>query len=280
LRTVAHISDLHFGRLDQATVSGLTTSIVAAKPDVVVVSGDVTQRARDREFAEARRFLNTLPTPQIIVPGNHDVPLYNLISRSLTPLKKFRQHITNDLEPYYGDGEIAIVGINTARSLTIKDGRINFEQVASSCARLETSEENVVRILVTHHPFDVEMNGSASGLVGRAQMAMAGFARCRVDMILSGHLHTSRTGDTRERYKNEGHSALLVQAGTATSSRSRGESNAWNLIRVEREQISVECMSWDVDSNSFVISKTEHFVFGKDGWSRSSATPPAPKHEQ
>lgn len=280
MRTIAHISDLHFGRLDETTVSALTTAIVAAQPDVVVVSGDVTQRARNREFAAARRFLDTLPAPQIIVPGNHDVPLYNPISRSLTPLKKFRRHITGDLAPFYGDGEIAVVGINTARSWTIKNGRINFKQVAHSCALLEASADNAIRILVTHHPFDVTKGISESALVGRAQMAMAAFARCRVDMVLSGHLHMSRTGDSRERYKIDGHSALLVQAGTATSSRGRGESNAWNLIRIERPHISVERMSWDVDVNAFVASKTEHFVFAQAGWARSTSTLPTDMHVQ
>lgn len=280
MRTIAHISDLHFGHLDETTVLALTTAIVAAKPDVVVVSGDVTQRARNREFAAARRFLNTLPTPQIIVPGNHDVPLYNLISRSLTPLEKYRRHITCDLAPFYGDGEIAIAGINTARSWTIKNGRINSKQVANSCALLEASAEDVVRILVTHHPFDVTKGISESALVGRAQMAMAAFARCRVDMVLSGHLHMSKTGESRERYKIDGHSALLVQAGTATSSRGRGESNAWNLIRIERPQISVERMSWDVDVNAFVASKTERFVFAQAGWQRSTSTLPTDIHAQ
>jgi len=184
------------------------------------------------------------------------------------------------LEPYYGDDEIAIVGINTARASTIKGGRINFEQVTRSCTRLEASAANAVRILVTHHPFDVATNGAAGSLVGRATMDMAGFARSRIDMILSGHLHTSRTSDTRARYKIEGHSALLVQAGTATSSRGRGETNAWNLIRIERPLISIECMSWDVASNSFVLSKTEGFVFEQGGWSRSSAGSPTHKHEQ
>lgn len=266
MRRVAHLSDLHFGRVDNATLPALAASIAAAKPDVVVVSGDLTQRARTREFIAARHFLDTLPAPQIIVPGNHDVPLYDVISRSLSPLRKYRKFIASDLEPFYADDEIAMVGINTARSLTLKNGRINARQVASSCARLKACADEVTRILVTHHPF--EGAGTGSGRVGRAEMAMAGFADCRVDMILAGHLHASGISDSSVRYRIPGYAALLVQAGTATSSRRRDESNAWNLIRIARPDVSIDTMTFDADRALFAVSKTERFQFGPAGWSR------------
>src|ERR1700720_904060 len=145
LRTIAHISDLHFGRLHCDVLPALARSIAAATPNVVVVSGDLTQRARHREFADARCFLNTLPAPQIIVPGNHDVPLYDVVSRWLTPLTKYRQYISNDLEPFYADDEIAVLGVNTARSLAFKGGRINRSQVASICARMRACKPGVTR---------------------------------------------------------------------------------------------------------------------------------------
>ena len=275
MRTIAHISDLHFGRVDCAILPALATSIAAARPHVVVVSGDLTQRARRREFADARRFLDTLPGPQIVVPGNHDVPLYDVVARSFAPLTKYRQYISDDLEPFYADDEIAVVGINTARSLTFKGGRINRAQVASSCARLEARAADVTRIIVTHHPFDVADTESAGSVVGRAGMAMAAFARCRIDIILAGHLHVSRTGSSAVRYKIAGYSALMVQAGTATSSRRRGELNSWNLIRIERPQVSIECLSWDNDRASFAVSRIDRFQVAQDGWSRLSGELPA-----
>ena len=268
MRTVAHISDLHFGRVDCATLPALAASIRAAKPHVVVVSGDLTQRARRQEFQDARRFLDTLPAPQIIVPGNHDVPLYDIISRWLRPLSKFRRYISDNLEPFYADEEIAVLGINTARSLTFKNGRINRGQVVRSCARLEVGAGDLTRIIVTHHPFDTADAENADNLVGRADMAMAGFARCRIDMILAGHLHASRTGESAMRYKIPGYSALMVQAGTATSSRRRGEQNSWNLIRIDRPQIAIDCLTWDDDHGSFAVSRTERFQLAQDGWSR------------
>ncbi len=266
MRVVAHLSDLHFCRTDPATLPALANAIAVAKPDVVVVSGDLTQRARTREFEEARRFLDTLPQPQIVVPGNHDVPLYNVVSRWLEPLDNFRRYIGRDVAPFYADDEIAILGINTARSWTFKNGRINRDQVASGCARLALSGEHVTRIVVTHHPYDVPGTEDDRNLVGRAQMAMAGFAQCRVDMILSGHLHVGHIGHSAARYKIPGYSALVVQSGTATSSRRRGENNSFNIIAIDRPHVRIDRLTWD--GTSFALSETEHFEFAQDGWFR------------
>ena len=266
LRVVAHLSDLHFGRTDPDTLPALANAIAAAKPDVVVVCGDLTQRARTREFEEARHFLAMLPQPQIVVPGNHDIPLYNVVSRWLKPLDNFRRYISSDLAPFYADDEIAIIGINTARSWTFKNGRINRDQVAHGCARLALSGEHVTRIVVTHHPYDVFGTDDDRNLVGRAQMAMAGFAQCRVDMILSGHLHVGHIGQSAARYKIPRHSALVVQSGTATSSRRRGENNSFNIIAIDRPLVRIDRLTWD--RTSFALSETENFEFAQDGWFR------------
>jgi len=271
LRTIAHISDLHFGRLNAATLPALAAAIIEAKPDVVVVSGDLTQRAKADEFLAARRFLDTLPTPQIVVPGNHDVPLYDVVSRWLAPLKKYRQYISNDLTPFFEDNEIAVLGINTARSLTFKNGRINTDQVAHSCARLGGCPDGVTRVLVTHHPFDVAETGSTRDILGRADMAMTEFARCRIDLILAGHLHASRISDSTLRYRIPGYSALFIQAGTATSSRRRSELNSWNLIRIDSAFLTIDCMSWDADRIHFAVLRTDRFCRHKDGWSKAGA---------
>jgi 3',5'-cyclic AMP phosphodiesterase CpdA len=268
MRTPAHISDLHFGRLDARTLSGLRDAIIARGPDIIVVSGDLTQRARNAQFAAARRFLDSLPAPRIVVPGNHDVPLYNVLARSLWPLAAYRRHIAADLEPFYCDDEIALLGVNTARSLTFKDGRINRGQVERGCARLDSCGSSVIRIVVTHHPFDVP--GGEGGVVGRASMAMEGFAQCRVDMILSGHLHLSHIGPTPVRYGEVGHIALLVQAGTATSSRRRAELNSFNLLHINRPLITVDRLFWDDQRRGFVVINTDRFQLTPAGWSRLS----------
>jgi 3',5'-cyclic AMP phosphodiesterase CpdA len=268
MRTIAHLSDPHFGRLERPTVQALIATVTEARPDIVVVSGDLTQRAKAREFQEARQFLDALPSPQIVVPGNHDVPLYNVLARALLPLRNYQRYISKDLEPFYSDDEVAIAGINTARSLTFKNGRINSRQVARSCARLEACGENRTRVIVSHHPFDLPETHELHGLVGRAHMAMVGFARCRVDLILSGHLHISHTSESAPRYKIPGHSALVIHAGTATSTRGRGELNSFNIIKVDRSSVAIQCLSWNRERSSFFISATGQFQRTPAGWSR------------
>jgi 3',5'-cyclic AMP phosphodiesterase CpdA len=269
MRTIVHLSDPHFGRIDRAIVQALIVAVTETRPDVVVVSGDLTQRAKAREFQEARGFLKALPFPQIVVPGNHDVPLYNVVARALQPLRNYQRYITKDLEPSYCDQEIAIVGINTARSLTFKNGRINRQQVGRSCARLEACGENRTRIIVSHHPFDLPETHELHGLVGRAHMAMAGFARCRVDLILSGHLHISHASETAARYKIPGYSALVIHAGTSTSTRGRGELNSFNIIQVDCSSVSIQCLTWNLEHSSFSLSETAQFQRTPAGWFRS-----------
>src|SRR5712691_6231696 len=141
MRTLVHLSDLHFGRVDEQLISPLISAVTEINPDLVAVSGDLTQRARSQQFLEARAFLGALPQPQIVVPGNHDVPLHNVFTRFLRPLDKYKRFITDDLQPVYADEEIVVVGVNTARSLTIKGGRINEEQVAGIREKLCGSSE-------------------------------------------------------------------------------------------------------------------------------------------
>lgn len=266
MRTLAHLSDLHFGRVDERLIKPLIASVIAAKPDLVAVSGDLTQRARSHQFREARAFLDALPQPQIVVPGNHDVPLHNLVTRFLQPLDKYKRYVTEDLQPAYADDEIVVVGMNTARSLTFKGGRVNEDQLARIRQELCGASDKVVKIVVTHHPFDLPEGYNDRDLVGRAQMVMTGLADCGADLFLAGHLHVSHTGHTARRYHIRGHSALVVQAGTASSTRGRGEANSFNIIRIHRPDISVERLEWRPESSRFVLASEEHFRHTADGW--------------
>src|SRR5438105_13800532 len=125
MRTIVHLSDLHFGRTDDALLTPLASVIAKLAPDLIAVSGDLTQRARTAEFQAARAFLDRLPKPQIIVPGNHDVPLHNIVARFTRPLAKYQRYMTADLEPFYADDEMAVLRINTPRSLTFRRGRFH-----------------------------------------------------------------------------------------------------------------------------------------------------------
>jgi 3',5'-cyclic AMP phosphodiesterase CpdA len=265
MRTIVHLSDLHFGRTDPTLIDPLLATIGAIRPDVVVVSGDLTQRAKQKQFEEARDFLGRIEARRVVVPGNHDVPLYRLWERFLSPLGKYRRIIQRDLEPSYVDDEIAVLGVNTARSLTFKDGRINEEQMASIKRRLGPLGASVTKIVVTHHPFDLPDQAGDVDLVGRAREAMELFSRCGVDLLLSGHFHVSQAGASR-RDEIAGYSALVVQAGTATSTRGRGEENSFNTLRVQRDEIVVERWIWHPEAASFRNDRQERFARDGDRW--------------
>ena len=268
MRTVVHLSDIHFGSVDRAVIDPLIRAITDVRPDVVAVSGDLTQRARSHQFKEARQFLDALPQPQIIVPGNHDIPLYNLFLRFVRPLQGYRRYITEEMNPSYADDEIVVSGTNTARSLTFKGGRINREQVARLRERFCAVGPEVIKIVVTHHPFDLPAGRNERDILGRAGMALKELSACGVDVFLAGHLHRSHIGHTKMRYKLAGHMSLVVQAGTASSTRSRGESNSFNVIRVARSEISIERMAWQPSESTFAPGGIDRFRRVGAGWSR------------
>ena len=270
MRTLIHLSDLHFGRIDQTLIQPLVAVIEQIQPNVIAVSGDLTQRARREQFRAARAFLSALPFPQIVVPGNHDVPLYNVPARFLHGLNRYRRYISADLEPFYADSEIVVLGLNTARSLTFKGGRINAAQIAHTQERLRPFGDDVIKIIVTHHPFDLPEPYDRQALVGHARMAMERLATCRVDVFLAGHLHISHAGPTSLRINSAGRSAILVQAGTATSTRSRGEVNAFNVIRIQNSEIIVERFAWQYEQQTFVASVIDSFQRTASGWTPRS----------
>jgi 3',5'-cyclic AMP phosphodiesterase CpdA len=271
VRTLVHLSDLHFGRVDAEVLEPLRQRVHALAPDLVVVSGDLTQRARPRQFREAKAFLDSLPAPQLVVPGNHDVPLYNVFQRVLAPLGKYKRIVTRDLAPEHIDDEIAVVGVNTARSFVWKDGSIDRRQVAHVKSRICALPDRVIKIVVTHHPFDVPGDHDDSQIVDKADRAMKVFAECGADVLLAGHLHTTHTTQSAERYKIAGHSALIVQAGTATSTRARGETNTFNCLKVTAEDISIERWQWNPNSKVFELGPVERYLHAPDGWHRPRA---------
>ena len=267
MRIIVHLSDLHFGRVNPLLIDPLIRIVKEVGPNIVAVSGDLTQRARSHQFQEARVFLDALPKPQIVVPGNHDIPLHNVFARFFERLTKYKRYITDDLQPVYEDKEVMIIGVNTARSSVFKGGRINESQVSRLREKFCALGNGVVKVVVTHHPFDLPEGHDERDLVGRAKMAITGLAECGADLFLAGHLHISHTGHTK-RYNIRGHSALVVQAGTATSTRERGEANSFNLLRIAFPAITVEKFVWNPSTTSFAVITIENFQHTVDGWIR------------
>ena len=268
MRVIVHLSDLHFGRVDPETLEPLRERVGKLAPHLVVVSGDLTQRAKPEQFRAAKRFLDSLPKPQVVVPGNHDVPLYNVFQRAFSPLGKYKRLVDANPEPEFIDAEIAVIGINTARSMVWKHGRINAAQIAKVRSRICDLHERVTKIVVTHHPFDIPESHDERDLLRRAKAAMRVFAECGADILLSGHLHKTHTTHSAARYKIPGHSALIVQAGTATSTRGRGEDNSFNALHITADAANIERWRWNANSKVFELGSAERFLHAPDGWHR------------
>ncbi|MGZ2412926.1 3',5'-cyclic AMP phosphodiesterase CpdA [Sphingomonas sp. F9_3S_D5_B_2] len=242
-----HLSDLHFGAHDQRLVDAVERSIGELKPDLVVVSGDFTQRAKTEEFAEACRFLERLRDgghEVLGVPGNHDVPLYDVLRRFLSPLTRYKRYIDDVLCPVHEVRGAIVLGINTARSLTFKDGRINAEQVEFIRDTFARADSESVRVLVTHHPlFALKVGEELQPAIGRQEMALDAVEEAGVDVLLAGHNHHASVNSAKDLVTRAG-GALVVQAGTATSTRVRDQDQSFNVVDVESGRVVLTVHSW------------------------------------
>ncbi|MCH8615717.1 metallophosphoesterase [Sphingomonas sp. SM33] len=247
-----HLSDLHFGAHDPVVVEALERQVDEEKPDLVVISGDFTQRARTEQFEEACKFLERLRDAGhdvLAVPGNHDVPLYDVLRRFLSPLTRYKRFIDETLCPYHELKGVSLLGINTARSLTFSEGRISHEQMEFIRRSFERSDPNSIRILVTHHPLfalPVGDTGEVKSAVGRHELALDAVADAGVDMLLAGHHHTASTHSARDLVTRAG-PALVVQAGTATSIRLRDEKQSFNRIEIAGDLVTITLQAWTGD---------------------------------
>jgi 3',5'-cyclic AMP phosphodiesterase CpdA len=264
MKTIAHLSDLHFGKEDPPVVEGLVRELEAKRPSLVAVSGDLTQRARAGQFRAARAFLDRMPAPIVVVPGNHDIPLFNVVARWLAPLGGYTRHIHADPEPFFHDEALAVMGVNTARPGKWSDGRLSEQQIERIREHFCPIPERVFKVIVTHHPFIPSPGDRAHALVERGFQALQAAEQCGVDLLLAGHLHMGFTGDVRPHYLSIRRSMLVAQAGTSTSHRRRGEPNTYNWIVVDPPRLSIEQRGWDVDA--FVTRAVTRYVKREDEW--------------
>jgi 3',5'-cyclic AMP phosphodiesterase CpdA len=266
VRTIAHLSDLHFGRHDETAAERLLADISQTQPNITVVTGDLTQRARHRQFAAARAFLAKLPRPVVVVPGNHDVPFYDVIERFLGRLARYRRYICAELQPFFADNEIALLGLNTARPAAFANGRISHKQAAAVKPIFSEVPAGRLKILAIHHPLAAPPAAGNSAPVGRAAMALEAITEAGVRLVLSGHHHRALSGAPAGSDLVAKGSILFVHAGTAISTRLRGEPNSYNLLRVE--PAAVTCTVRAFAKNNFSDTETAHYTLLGGRWTR------------
>jgi 3',5'-cyclic AMP phosphodiesterase CpdA len=273
---IVHLSDLHFGAHDEGMVAAVEQSIDELKPHLVVISGDFTQRARTEQFKEACRFLESLRDhghEVLGVPGNHDVPLYDVLRRFLSPLTRYRRFIDESLCPFIELPGVAVLGINTARSLTFKDGRINEEQVEFIRETFGRSKSDALRVLVTHHPlFAIPVGAGVERAIGRQELALDAIEDAGVDLLLAGHAHHAATHQASDFVTRAG-GALVIQAGTATSTRVREQEQSFNTIDIDDRRVTVTVNAWKQDA--FLPSDSQHYDWQDGRWRIAKAQEPA-----
>ncbi len=267
MRTIAHISDLHFGRIRENAEEALLDDLRAMKPSLIAVSGDLTQRALRREFKHAREYLEQLPAPFIVVPGNHDIPFFDVTRRFLLPLHRYKNYISKQLNPLYADNEIAVVGVNSARSLTLVNGKINGRQMKQVEKIFRGLPDLSLRIVVAHHPFCKHPDLKHREIIKGARKTLKRFERCGVDLILTGHYHRSCAEDLRNVHTDLERSILHVQAGTAISTRTNREPNSYNLLTIDDGRLRIDVRTWE--GGAFSISETLRYRRTKRGWQKS-----------
>jgi 3',5'-cyclic AMP phosphodiesterase CpdA len=246
-----HLSDLHFGAHEPNLVAAVEAHVDKEQPDLVIISGDFTQRARTGQFRQAGEFLGRLKArghDLLCVPGNHDIPFYDVMRRFVSPLGRYRRFIDQDLCPFVALPTAAVMGVNTARSATFKDGKINDHQIAFIRETFGRIDEKIPRVLVTHHPiFALPVGGGGAGNpIKNQQQVLEMIGQLGVDVLLAGHNHRASHEDSAD-FVTKSTGALVIQAGTATSTRVRGEHQSFNRIVVNGENVEVTIIGWDKD---------------------------------
>lgn len=240
---LAHLSDIHFGYENEPAVAAAREWLCAEKVDLTIVSGDITRWGETTEFASAAAWLETLPGPKLVTPGNHDAPYLAFAERLFTPFARFEQMIGPARGQTFLSEGLAVRGVNTARGVQPRmnwsKGQISRRQVADTTAWLRELPEAPLRVVVLHHPLVEMLGGPMTGKVWGGDGAAEAFARAGADLVLSGHIHAPFAlpygyGDGR---------TYAVGAGTL-SVRERGVAAGFNSIEVDEREVRVTALAW------------------------------------
>ena len=261
------MSDLHFGRDRQELLQPLLRAVNDLAADVVIISGDLTQRATDAQFVAAAAFIRGLAAPVVTIPGNHDLPLHNVFLRVFLPWRRYRRWINADLEPKFVDTEIAVMGVNTVNRFVWQQGWFRTRAIRKVCAEFAGLNGHRTRIVVVHHPLE-HLPDDNKRLMRNAGPSITALAEGGTDVVLSGHLHNWRAEPFAAVAGRR--SAIQVHASTSLSNRLRGEMNDFNLLEIVPGTITVHRHAFSDDASAFCSAASVEFRAGPGGWSRVS----------
>lgn len=259
MKTVLHISDPHFGTERPLVVKALERLAHAQTFSLLILSGDITQRARAIEFKTARAFVDRLAIPfEIVIAGNHDIPLFDMATRIFLPYSRYRQSFGPELEPIYDTSDLLVIGVRTTRRYRHIEGEVSSAQIERVAQHLQQAGTKQLRIVVTHQPVHVIHAADREHLLRGHQHAIARWAEAGADLILGGHIHRPYTCALHEHIADLPRQMWAVQAGTAVSSRIRHDSNnSINLIRYGFDDAPERCIveRWDYnnDTDNFLL---------------------------
>lgn len=241
-----HLSDTHFGTEQAAVANALLALSAAQKPQMAILSGDITQRARRAEFAAAAAFLDCLEIPVMALPGNHDIPLFNVAGRLLRPYGNYRRALQTPLMPEFENEQLLALGVNTTRWYRHKDGEVSDEQIERIATRLRSAQSGQLRIVVTHQPLHVIEQRDEHNRLHNHEAAIRAWAAAGADLVLGGHIHLPYVRDLREAYPDLPRKLWCVQAGTAVSRRVRFEAgNSVNIVDYDAGRHACQLRRWD-----------------------------------
>ncbi|MCZ2497125.1 metallophosphoesterase [Xylophilus sp. Kf1] len=260
-----HLSDTHFGTEQAPVVAALERLVHEHAPGLAVLSGDITQRATVAQFAAARAFIDRLNIPRwVVIPGNHDIPLFNLPVRLLDPYRRYRDAFGADLAPTLETDDWLVVSHKTTRRWRHEDGELSPRQIERTAERLQRARPGQLRVLVVHQPVVAPSSSDTKNLLHGARAATSRWAQAGADMVLGGHIHLPCVLPLQS-IGDRGGRLWAVQAGTATSSRVRGgTANSVNLLRPASEPgrrgCTVERWDYDAASGRFGLAHTENLT--------------------
>jgi 3',5'-cyclic AMP phosphodiesterase CpdA len=265
MSVVLHISDTHFGTEQPMVVEALVQLAQLQSPDLVILSGDITQRAQGSEFAAARRFMDRLNAPaRLVIPGNHDIPLFDVFSRIFMPYARYSRAFGKELEPVYESADLLVIGVKTTRRYRHIDGEISKRQISQVAGRLQQASKGQLRIVVTHQPVHVANEDDEKNLLKGYESAIHSWANAGADLILGGHIHRPFVSALHEQLPDLPGRVWALQAGTALSTRIRFDAgNSVNIIRCGVNPLhlcDVERWDYDVNTQAFQLKTTKKLL--------------------